>query len=293
MTTCSVRRLLARPDFRQQPLQAIGRRLYWRLRWALSDLPWLLTLPNGLELEAPRCGGAALIYYQGFSEPTVARFLMDFLKPGMTFVDVGAHLGELSLIAAQAVGLDGWVYAFEPHPTMAEVLTRNVARNGFVHVTVYRSAVGERDGTATLAVFPEPSLSRLAARSGPTPDGAAVVTVPCGRLDTWAASVGRRIDLVKVDVEGAELLVLQGAARLLGRPPAEAPVLIVEWSPANWSRFGGSPAAVSGYLEALGYRTYGYWDGAGLRPAGLADLTAGRGLLDGNVLASKRSLQWS
>lgn len=250
-------------------------------------------LPNGLELEAPRCGGAALIYYQGFSEPSVARFLMGFLKPGMTFVDIGAHLGELSLIAAQTVGPDGQVYAFEPNPTMADVLARNVARNGFVHVTLYRSAVGERDSLAPLAVFPESSLSRLAAGGVVAPTVAEVVCVPCTALDTWAASIGRQIDLIKVDVEGAELLVLRGGEQLLRRPATQAPVLIPEWGPTNWTRFGYSSATVYGYLESLGYTLYGSSDGGRLRPAGLADLATGQGLIDGNVVASKGSLKCS
>ena len=53
---------------------------------------------------APKGGAGALIYYQGYSEPETARFLTAFLKPGMTFWDVGAHIGEYSLLAARCVG---------------------------------------------------------------------------------------------------------------------------------------------------------------------------------------------
>jgi len=61
-------------------------------------------MSQGLRIRVPHGGAGALIYYQGFSEPQTARFVMRFLRPGMTFIDIGAHVGEYTLLAAQAVG---------------------------------------------------------------------------------------------------------------------------------------------------------------------------------------------
>jgi hypothetical protein len=86
-----------RPDFRRNPVHAIYKRLCWRVRWRLCSEPWLLRLPNGMHIVIPQSGSGALIYYQGWSEPEVASFLIRFLSPNMTFIDVGAHIGEYVL----------------------------------------------------------------------------------------------------------------------------------------------------------------------------------------------------
>src|SRR5665213_715101 len=119
-------RLRQRPDFRRNPVAAIRRRLWWRLRWAVSGQPWKIRLRNDIDMVAPKGGAGALIYYQGYSEPETARFLTAFLKSGMTFWDVGAHIGEYSLLAARSVGSVGHVHAFEQQPKVFEFLLRNV-----------------------------------------------------------------------------------------------------------------------------------------------------------------------
>jgi hypothetical protein len=118
-----------RPDFRRNPVHAIYKRLCWRVRWRLCSEPWLLRLPNGMHIVIPQSGSGALIYYQGWSEPEVASFLIRFLSPNMTFIDVGAHIGEYVLLAASIVGQGGSVHAFEPDPRNYRLLETNVYLN--------------------------------------------------------------------------------------------------------------------------------------------------------------------
>src|SRR4051794_7361879 len=84
-------RLFHRPDFQQNPARALLKRFSWRLRWTFKSEPWVLPLGPELEIEAPKGGAGALIYYLGYSEPEVASLIQRILRPGMTFWDVGAH----------------------------------------------------------------------------------------------------------------------------------------------------------------------------------------------------------
>lgn len=156
------RRLLSRPDFRSNPILAIWKRLWWRVRWQLTNDDWVLMLPNGLKISLPKSGAGALIYYQGWSEPEVAAFLLRLLKPGMTFVDVGAHIGEYVLLAAAVVGREGNVHAFEPDPRNYRLLERNVKINNLTSVHLNQCAVYSCDGIVQLEMFEEPSVTRLA-----------------------------------------------------------------------------------------------------------------------------------
>ena len=159
--SAKVRRLRQRTDFRRNPVAALWRRIWWRLRWALTSQPWHLKLGDDLEILAPKGGAGALIYYQGYSEPETARVLKKLLKPGMTFWDVGAHIGEYSLLAARCVGAGGHVDAFEPQPAMFAFLQRNVIANGLGNVTSHCLAVSDQEGPGRLSLHPEPSMSFL------------------------------------------------------------------------------------------------------------------------------------
>ncbi len=86
----------------------------------------------------------------GTYEHNELRNLLQRLQPGDTFIDVGAHIGYLSLPIAKRVGPSGKVIALEPSPTSLELLRRNVALNGFNWVTVVDAAASDKDGLARL-----------------------------------------------------------------------------------------------------------------------------------------------
>jgi FkbM family methyltransferase len=162
----------------------------------------------------------------GVYEISGTRFLKALLHPGMTVLDVGANAGYYALCAARLVGPGGLVYAFEPVPDLRAKLARNVALNGFDQVRVEASAVGDLSGVVRLYVSEietNDGLASLVPGPGRSPDGIDVAAVT---LDGFAAGLERPVDLVKIDVEGAEERVLAGARGLLrGRSP---PALLVE-----------------------------------------------------------------
>lgn len=259
-----LRRLRARPDFRRHPLRALGRRVWWRLRWRLTGRLWTRSWQDGLKIALPRGGPAALIYYQGLSEPETADLVCSILGPGMAFVDVGAHIGEYTLLAARRVGEHGEVHAFEPDARAHEVLVENVRLNGLERIVRFHPwAVSDADGETRLRLGAEPALSALATAGssrGDARDGPRVRTVA---LDSYVD--GRRLDLVKIDVEGAEMLVLRGARQLLARSSGQAPVIVFECAADNYARFGYSPRELFRLLSDAGYVVWRYDPPQGLR----------------------------
>lgn len=163
----------------------------------------------------------------GFYQRDLAELLQRRLEPDAVVLDIGAHIGVVTALLA---GLcpKGQVYSFEPATENHAHLTINVAANGFDNVTVERAAIFDTDGEIRLefdATYPGGSH---------VGDGGA--TVPSLRLDTWMRATGLdRLDLVKLDVEGVELAVLEGAAETLRR---FRPILVVECNPVALPRFG-------------------------------------------------------
>jgi FkbM family methyltransferase len=216
-------------------------------------------------LLTPKCGAAALIYYQGASEPETASYIERTLKPGMVFVDVGAHLGEYTVLAAKLVGRQGVVHAFEPNPNIVPVLTENLRINNCHNVRVYPFAVGDREGPCKFEVTLEPSTCALRP-SGKTICGSTLIEVPVVTLDAVYGNGSMVVpSLIKIDVEGAELCVLRGAKSLLALPAPRAPILIFEYAAENTANFGYSPDEITQFLRELRYSVY-EWKGGNTVP---------------------------
>jgi len=187
-------------------------------------------------------GGANPGYALGTTEPGVQQALAELLEPGMTFYDVGANMGFFSLIAWRRVGPHGRVRSFEPLPESARTLRHNVALNRAENVEVVEAAVGARPGRAQLAVTAESVQAHLADIDTDTPT-LGVVDVEVTAIDAELAAGHAVPDVVKIDVEGAELRVLAGMRDTLEQ---HRPALICE--------LHGTAPEVCDFLEALGYR---------------------------------------
>lgn len=179
-------------------------------------------------------------------EPAVAQALRRHVRPGDTVVDVGANVGCFTALLAQAVGPAGRVHAIEPEPGNLALLRQSVSRNGWDQVTLHGVAAADRDGTLALhtSTFNN-GMHRL--YESVCCDGQ-VVQVPVRRLDDLLA--GSRVDLLKLDVEGYEWAVVQGAEHLLRANPAL--VVVTEYCPSAMLEAGGSPTAFLDRLARLG-----------------------------------------
>jgi FkbM family methyltransferase len=190
------------------------------------------------------------IFY-GCHEPYEARFVARFLRPGDSFFDIGAHVGYFTLIAAREVGSGGAVHAFEPHPANFAALKENTALNAFRHVTLNQAAVSDTSGTAQIGVV-DPTL--LGRSTGDFTIGGehGSVQVECVSLDDYAGRLDARpIRLLKIDVEGLEPAVLEGARRILSATPPDA--ILFEYNQAMLEAKGFAPPAVFAHLERAGY----------------------------------------
>lgn len=174
----------------------------------------------------------------GKYEEQTTKLFQRITRPGMVVIDAGAHVGYYTLLVARQVGEQGKVYAFEPEPTNFSLLQQNVALNGYGNVVATKAAVSNLVGSATLYLTSLDSGRHSTHRHG-LPDGGAVA-VAATTLDAFLKAQGWPVvDLIKVDVEGAELDVLEGMSQLLGRPGELK--LIIEFNPSSLQRAGADP----------------------------------------------------
>ena len=195
-------------------------------------------------------------------EPFVTEKLGLLLTPGSLFIDVGAHVGYFSLLAAQLVGASGRVIAFEPNPANRTLLTRNINLNCLTNVDIYPFALSDYRGAAVLYLNPFNDGGGGLSPFEEFPDGSLRwtrddvarlfhdqvldVEVEVWPLDELAKLLPRegRVSAIKIDVEGAELSVLKGMRKIICR---DLPSLIVEIAPSNTH-------SVFDFLTSLGYQ---------------------------------------
>lgn len=167
----------------------------------------------------------------GSYEPEVVAVFRAMLRPGMGVIDLGANIGFFTMLAASIVGPAGSVLAVEPNPANARMVEASRRLNGFSHVTVLQAAAGRAAGMLAINTSFSNGMT-----SGLTEDGVLeAVTVGCVAVDQVALG-GRRIDLMKIDVEGAEYNALVGSLGLIRR---DRPSIVFEFGPGQMPGISG------------------------------------------------------
>ena len=192
----------------------------------------------------PGVGMVADVY-----EEATTRLFDRLLKPGMMAVDIGAHVGYFTLVAAKRVGPAGTVLAFEPDTDNHAALLKNIAMNNYQNITVAQQAVSDREGLAQLHLTQAGSGRHSMFHHGLPERGS--VDIETTTLDATLEELGwPHVDLIKVDVEGAEVSVLNGMAQLFENQTALN--LIVEFMPKLLYNAGVSPQKFFDKLTSLG-----------------------------------------
>lgn len=233
------------------------RRVYhWlaRVGFLQPNLAWHQSI-WGYELElSPYYYIDRMILFAGCYEAPLHRFLRRHIKPGMVCMDVGANIGDLAVHMGVLVGQEGTVYAFEPADCPRERLMRNLAKNGLTKVVrVHSVALSDKNGTRAFAVaddaLPNQGMGSLVNTAS---EGMSRVTqVRCQTLDDFVSRNNiKSLDIVKVDIQGAEPLFLRGASATLQRL---RPWLLMEVSQADLGCAGSSAAELLATLKELGY----------------------------------------
>ena len=167
-------------------------------------------------------------------------FIEAFLKPGDTYVDVGANIGALALLAASKVGPSGYVHAFEAHPEIFRFLQGNIQLNGFSNISANNYAVADQPGDLAFTDLHSDDQNSICQEGS--------IIVRANRLDDLLP-VDRPIALLKIDVEGAEKLVLDGAPQTLARTSA----IYFEYSDRMSAAFGYNLADLEELLLHAGF----------------------------------------
>ena len=223
----------------------------WRRAAKRAYYPWVLR-----RFTPDRWPGAAV----------VARLI----RPGEVVVDAGANIGYVSMLLARWVGPTGRVYSFEPMPETFAFLAHNMRVLGLAQVRPNCLALSARAGEGRMAVpeYPQGGENFYEAHLVPADAGAAAGArdgIQLRRLDDALQDESCPVSFMKVDVEGHEWELAQGAVRRLA---ADRPALFVEMS--GPPRGEGASAQLTRYLEGLGYAAY-WLDGDVLKPVGPAD----------------------
>lgn len=194
--------------------------------------------------------GADPTFARGTYEPPIQRVVVSNLIRGDVFFDVGANIGFFSLIAARCVGNEGQVYAFEPVPTNAAALVQSAQLNGFDTIRVFPEAVAATSGRAQLLLARHIGGAALASAATP-PDVSGHLEVDVTSLDD--ALVQRRVrppNLVKVDVEGAEIDVFRGMKETLR---VHRPKIVYEVDDATRDGLDRKTRQLAELLTSAGY----------------------------------------
>jgi FkbM family methyltransferase len=224
---------------------------------ALPAPPAVLTDRRGFRFELETADEiGAFVRSEGHFEADEIELAASLLEPGMLAVDVGANIGAFTVALASAVAPGGTVLAFEPHAGSRQRLARTLELNGLTNVVVDERAVAEEPGQAELFEYGPgfESWATLAPRRiehEGRPLDATRTPVATTTLDEYGIE---RIDLLKIDVEGAEERVLRGAAGLLGRGAIGA--IVLEISDNTLEVFGARALDVLDLLERRGLRTF-------------------------------------
>ena len=173
---------------------------------------------------------SSVVYLYGFSDNlTYFPLYRSCVRPGSVALDVGANLGIHSLVLSRCVGERGRVIAYEPSIAIHDRLVRNIETNGATNIIPRRLGLWERSGSAGF----DARVSEFNIGKG-TINAGATAQVPVTTLDEdeEVRGCGGNIDLIKIDVEGAELSVIKGAGRTLSK---HRPAIITEFNPGHYS----------------------------------------------------------
>lgn len=200
---------------------------------------------------------APWLVLDGLWEPQVTTWLQETLRPGQIFVDVGANVGYFTLLGASLVGPGGRVVSVEAHPTLAGTLQRNVVINGYYgFVTTHNKAAWSSNtelhfnvrtnfaGNSSVGTIDAEGLRRL----GDTEER---ITVTAVVLDDLLADLPR-VDVMKIDVEGAEVHALSGLSATIEANPHM--VIMFEWARAQIESVGNTPRELADLVSGHGFK---------------------------------------
>lgn len=186
----------------------------------------------------------------GLYEPDVVEYLISRILAGMVVIDIGANIGFFSLLMADLVSPTGEVLCYEPNPTTFEQLKKNIALNPYSNITPIQSAISNTTGTGRMSVLEDSALNTLALVKGGED-----IEIPLETLDaSLRAHAVSRCDLIKIDIEGAEFLAVQGMKNTITLNPNIE--FVIEVHPSQIEQLGGKVQEFLRFFVDLEFTVY-------------------------------------
>jgi FkbM family methyltransferase len=225
----------------------------------LPDKPFTCKI-NGIYFEFDKSLGACMHnMYAATYEPHILSTLNHFLKPGDTFIDVGANIGYISALALSLVGKKGQVHSFEPVPEFFTRLEKLSLMNKKHKLFPNNFALGAKKDTAEVKVSNDGNIGWNTMVPGLMSEKESqkyTIDVPVLRLDEYIKDKNiKGISLIKIDTEGFEFPVLKGLSNFLDKN-LEKPPILCEISPSGYSSLGTSLEALEEYMSDFNYKAF-------------------------------------
>lgn len=248
--TAGLRRFLREKGLERIPLVSF---LYRSAYAWLAGRSVALVSPNGIPMyvHVGDVGVGKQLFLNGHFEPNETRLVERLLRPGMVVLDLGAHVGYYSLLAAKAVGASGRVFAFEPEPRNFALLKRNIELNRLQNVTAVQKGVSDRTGTLELHVDRNNQGGHSLYQLG---QGTESIVINLTSLDDYFADLDVAVDFIKMDIQQAEPLALKGMGELLRRQKEVR--ILTEIEPPQLRQSGLDPREFLDSLLKLGFRLF-------------------------------------
>jgi FkbM family methyltransferase len=163
-------------------------------------------------------------YWLGTYEQDLQQAIRDWVEPGNVIYDLGANIGYVSLLFARATGSSGRVLAFEPLPANQERLQKNLQLNNAINIALIPSAVADKSGSTAFMVHTSGEMGKLKGAAGKSEGFAQEISVQTIALDDFAVT-NPIPQLIKIDIEGGEILALRGMSTILRE---RRPILFLE-----------------------------------------------------------------
>jgi len=190
----------------------------------------------------------------GYYENEIVHILNEMIVPGMVFFDIGAHIGQYTLLASQLVGPNGTVHSFEADPRTFDILKKNVEMNHLGNVIINNVAIADKKGFVDLFLSTPENIGMNSIISPQNYSGE-VINICAISIDEYVKERGiNNIDIIKADIEGAELLMLKGCRRLLSEN--NKPILILEINKMQLDKYENGFKDICNILISNGYYLY-------------------------------------
>jgi FkbM family methyltransferase len=238
--------IVSHPANRGRQWRALFDGVRWQIRKRVNPTPYILPY-HGVELTCYPDSeqSSAAIYFHGMPDYWEMSFAKAYLRSGDAALDIGANIGVYSLLFASLVGRDGIVHAFEANEHSAKRLAAQLEHNNLANITIHRKAVSNTTGKAYFGFAESSATQHLARLDESAEKGNAVDCIALDDFEPWQSFA-----LVKIDIEGAEPLAIEGAKKRLSEMPPK--VILLEL--AGYSKgYGYESETVIEMLESYGY----------------------------------------